>query len=39
LSLSVKGKKLLYSPCLSEVAILATDDPGPLWAHYDVPYN
>src|SRR5690348_749298 len=39
LSLSVRGKKLLYSPCLSEAAFLAADDPGPLWAHYDVPYN
>ena len=39
LSLSVRGKELLYSPCLSETAILAVDDLGPLWAHYDVPYN
>ena len=36
-SLSVEGKKLLYSRCLSEMAVLAIDDPGPLWAHYDVP--
>ena len=28
-----------YSPCLSEAAFLAADDPGSLWAHYDVPYN
>jgi hypothetical protein len=39
LTLSIRGKKLLYSRCLSEAAILAADDPGPLWAHYDVPYN
>jgi hypothetical protein len=38
-SLSVEGKKRLYSRCLSEMAVLAIDGPGPLWAHYDVPYN
>jgi hypothetical protein len=21
------------------MAVLAIDDPGPLWAHYDLPYN
>jgi hypothetical protein len=31
--------RLHYSPCLSEVAFLATDYHGPLWAHYSVPYN
>jgi len=39
LCLSVRGKKLLYSLCLSEAAILAADDLEPLWAHYDVPDN